>query len=134
MTLRRSAVIRLAAAAFMAAPWALRASAAEEQQPPKRKPDLGDAAEGTYAGDVISDSKGSSQSGVTLTVTRVSKNLVRVTSDYPRLPVVEVPLTLAMGKILQARGNSVFLLDRSHSPAKLDVSFNSEVSWSGFRR
>ncbi len=133
MTLRRSAVIRLAAATLITAPWALRANAAEEQTP-KRKPDLGDAAEGTYQGDVISDSKGSSQSGVTLTVTRIAKNVVRVTSDYPRLPVVEVPLTLAMGKILQARGNSVFLLDRSHSPAKLDVSFNNEVSWSGVRR
>ncbi len=132
MTLRRSAVIRFAIAA-LAAPWAVRVSAAEEQ-PPKRKPDLGDSAEGTYAGDVISDSKGSSQSGVTLTVTRISKNLVRVTSDYPRLPVVEVPLTLAMGKILQSGGDSVFLLDRSHTPTKLDVSFHNEVSWSGFKR
>jgi len=130
MTFRRSDVIRFAAAALMA-PWALRVAAAEE---PKRKPDLGDSAEGTYEGDVISDSKGSSKSGVTLTVTRIGKNLVRITSDYPRLPVVEVPLTLAMGKILQTRGDSVFLLDRTMSPAKLDVSFHNEVSWSGVRR
>jgi hypothetical protein len=39
-----------------------------------------------------------------------------------------------MGKILQARGDSVFLLDRTQSPAKLDVSFRNEVSWSGQRR
>jgi len=130
MPLRRSDVLRFAAAALVA-PWAASANAAED---PKRKPDLGDAAEGTYSGDVISDSKGSSRSGVTLTVTRIAKNVVRVTSDYPRLPVVEVPLTLAMGKILQARGDSVFLLDRSQSPARLDVSFNNEVSWSGQRR
>jgi len=101
---------------------------------PKRKPDLGDAAQGTYAGDVISDSKGSSRSGVTLTVTRVGKNLVRVTSDYPRLPTVEVTLTSAMGKILQAHGNTVFLLDRGKNPPGLDVSFNNEVSWSGVRQ
>jgi hypothetical protein len=130
MILRRSDVVRLAAAALLA-PWTLRAGAADE---PRRKPDLGDAAEGTYEGDVISDSKGSSRSGVTVTVTRIGKNLVRVSSDYPRLPVVEVPLTLAMGKILQARGDSVFLLDRAQSPAKLDVSFLNEVSWSGLRR
>lgn len=130
MTLRRSDVVRSAAAALLA-PWALRSGAAEE---PRRKPDLGDTAEGIYEGDVISDSKGSSRSGVTLTVTRIAKNLVRVTSNYPRLPVVEVPLTLAMGKILQARGDSVFLLDRSQSPAKLEVSFLNEVSWSGLRR
>lgn len=130
MSLSRSDVVRFAAAALVM-PWALRAGAADE---PRRKPDLGDAAEGTYEGDVISDSKGSSQSGVTLTVTRVGKNLVRVASDYPRLPVIEVPLTLAMGKILQARGDNVFLLDRTQSPAKLDVSFRNEVSWSGQRR
>ena len=130
MTLRRSDVIRFAAAALVA-PFALRAGAADDA---RRKPDLGDAAEGTYEGDVISDSKGSSKSGVTLTVTRIGKNLVRIASDYPRLPVVEVPLTLAMGKILQSRGDSVFLLDRAQSPAKLDVSFRNEVSWSGQRR
>jgi hypothetical protein len=103
-------------------------------EPSKRKPDLGDAAQGTYTGDVISDSKGSSRSGVTLTVTRIGKNLVRIDSDYERLPVVEVPLTSAMGKVLQARGNTVFLLDRAKSPAHLDVSFNIEVSWAGERR
>jgi hypothetical protein len=103
-------------------------------EPPKRKPDLGDAAQGRYSGDVISDSKGSSQSGVNLTVTRVGKNLVRITSDYPRLPVVEVSLTLAMGKIIQARGNTPFVLDRARSPAALDVSFNNEVSWAGVRQ
>lgn len=130
MISRRSVAVHLAAVALVA-PWALHAGAADE---PKRKPDLGDAAEGAYEGDVISDSKGESRSGVTLTVKRIGKNLVRVTSTYPRLPVIEVPLTLAMGKVLQARGDSVFLLDRSHSPVKLEVSFNNEVSWSGQRR
>ena len=77
---------------------------------------------------------GSSKSGVTLTVTRIGKNRVRISSDYARLPVIEVALTLAMGKILQASGDSVFLLDRSQSPAKLDVSFRNEVSWSGTKR
>ena len=128
---RRSAFLRIAVACTTASLARLTWSA---DAPPKRKPDLGDAAEGTYEGDVISDSKGSSQSGVTLTATRIGKNLVRVNSDYPRLPVVEVPLTLAMGKILQARGDTVFLLDRSKSPAHLDVSFHNEVSWSGQRR
>jgi len=106
--------------------------AANAQPAPPRKPDLADAAAGTYVGDVISDSKGSSKGDVTLTVTRVAKDVVRVTSDYPRLPVVEVALTGAMGKILQRRGDTVFLLDPSN--AHLDVSFMSEVSWSGTRR
>jgi hypothetical protein len=101
---------------------------------PKRKRDLGDAAEGTYAGDVVSDSRGASQSGVTLSVTRVGKNRVRITSDYPRLPVVEVSLTQAMGKIVQARGDTPFVLDRAKAPAHLDVSFHNEVSWAGDKR
>lgn len=130
MQLRRSFCIRLAVTCAAAGLFPCLASGAD----PPRKPDLGDAAEGTYEGDVISDSKGSSQSGVTLTVTRVGANLVRVESSYPRLPVIQVPLTQAMGKILQARGDSVFLLDRSKSPAQLDVSFLNEVSWSGQRR
>lgn len=132
MQLRRSDFLRMAAAC--GAMGLLLPAWSADAPPAQRKPDLGDAAEGSYEGDVISDSKGSSQSGVTLTVTRIGRNLVRVESNYPRLPVVEVPLTLAMGKILQARGDTVFLLDRSGAPAHLDVSFHNEVSWSGQRR
>ena len=98
----------------------------------QRKPDLADAVAGTYAGDVISDSKGSSRSDVTLTVTRTGPNTVQVTSDYPRLPTITVPLTTAMSTIQQARGDSVFLYDRGKK--SLDVSFNMEVSWSGARQ
>lgn len=109
------------------------ASQAEEPtNPAKRKPDLADAAAGTYAGDVISDSQGSSHSGVTLTITRVSANRIRISSDYPRLPVVDVPLTSAMGRIIQGGGDTAFVLDAKHS--KLDVSFRNEVSWAGRRR
>jgi hypothetical protein len=105
-----------------------------QAEAPKRKPDLGDAAQGTYFGDVISDSKGSSRSDVTLTVARIGVNRVRVTSDYPRLPVVEVALTRAMGRILNQGGDTSFLLDSSKGEPRLDVSFHSEVSWSGTKR
>jgi len=77
MQLRRSDCLRLAVTCAVAALVPCLASSAD----PPRKPDLGDAAEGTYEGDVISDSKGSSQSGVTLTVTRIGPNLVRVDSN-----------------------------------------------------
>ena len=105
-----------------------------QAEPPKRKPDLADAAEGTYFGDVISDSKGESKSDVTLTVTRVGANRVRVSSDYARLPTVEVTLTRAMDKILNASGATTFLLDRRKTETRLDVGFMSEVSWSGTKR
>lgn len=109
---------------------ALLAGGAQAQ--PQRKPDLADAVAGTYHGDVISDSKGSSRSDVTLTVTRTGPNTVSVTSDYKRLPQITVPLTTAMSTIQQARGDSVFLYDRTKN--SLDVSFLNEVSWSGTRQ
>lgn len=100
----------------------------------KQKPDLADVAQGTYFGDVISDSQGSSRSRVTVTVVRIGKNQVRITSDYARLPPVEVPLTQAMDKILNASGATTFLLDRSTVPMRLDISFRNEVSWSGAKQ
>jgi hypothetical protein len=100
----------------------------------ERQPDLGDVAEGSYFGEVISDSKGESRADVTLTVKRTGVNRVRITSDYPRLPEVEVPLVRALDKIVQSRGDTVFLYDWSKQPARLDVSFRGEVSWSGTRR
>ncbi len=100
----------------------------------ERQPDLGDVAEGRYFGDVISDSKGSSRNDVGLTITRTGLNRVRITSDYPRLPVVEVSLQRALDKIVQSRGDTAFVYDWSKKPAKLDVSFNNEVSWSGTKQ
>ncbi len=126
---RRDALLILAAGALSSTAFGQAAADA-----PKRKPDLGDVAEGRYAGDVISDSKGSSHEGVTLTLTRTGVNRVRITSDYPRLPVVEVTLTRALDKIVQAHGNTAFVYDWAKKPVKLDVSFNNEVSWSGTKQ
>jgi hypothetical protein len=110
-------------------------SLAQGAAPPReRKPDLGDVAEGRYFGEVISDSKGSSHADVTLTVARTGPNRVRITSDYARLPAVEVSLQRALDKIVQSRGDTVFLYDWSKKPAKLDVSFRNEVSWSGTKQ
>jgi len=111
----------------------LRPAPAPSEVPP-HVPDLGDVAQGTYMGDVIADANGVSKSHVTVTVTRIGSNLVRMTSDYARLPTVDVPLTSAMDKIVQAQGNTVFLLDRSQRPARLDVSFLNEVSWAGTKQ
>ena len=92
--------------------------------------DLADTAAGTYHGDVISDSRGSSQSDVTITVTKVGPNTVRVTSDYRRLPVFTTRLTRAMQTIQQVGTAQVFLLDLSKSPHSLDIT-DDEASWSG---
>jgi hypothetical protein len=125
--IRRAVIIAAVAAVLTPA-------AASAQTQPPRKPDLADAVAGTYHGDVISDSQGSSRSNVTLTVTRVGKNTVEVTSSYKRLPVIQVPLEKAMDKILASGGDSTFLYDPAKSPPGLDVSFHNEVSWSGAKR
>ena len=127
---RRLVLLGALSGAASAGP-ALAQSAVEAR---KRKPDLGDVAEGRYFGEVISDSKGSSHADVTLIVTRVGVDRVRVSSDYPRLPVVEVSLQRALDKIVQSRGNTVFLYDWAKKPAHLDVSFDNEVSWSGSKQ
>ncbi|WP_298190588.1 hypothetical protein [Novosphingobium sp.] len=101
--------------------------------PPARKPDLADMMAGTWHGDVISDSQGSSRSDVTLTLIRTGPNQVRITSDYPRLPVVTVTIERAMQMVVNANGDTAFAYDTTKQPPKLDVSFHNEVSWSGVK-
>ena len=92
--------------------------------------DLADMAAGAYAGDVISDARGSSRSGVRIVVTRIAPNQVRVTADYPRLPDFTTRLTRAMDTIQNSSGDQVFLLDLSKSPRSLMVTVD-DASWAG---
>lgn len=98
--------------------------------PPVARPDLADAAQGRYSGDVISDARGSSRSDVDVTVTKIAKNRVRVVADYARIPPREFTLTRAMQTIQNVGGNEVFLLDLSRTPHKLDLTID-DASWSG---
>jgi hypothetical protein len=98
----------------------------------KPKLDLADTVQGTYYGDIISDSRGSSQSDVTVTVTKTGPNTVKVTSSE-RLPAFTVKLTRAMQTIQQASGDNVFLVDQAKNPWSLDVTVD-EASWSGTKR
>ena len=99
----------------------------------KVRPDLADTVIGTYVGDVISDSQGSSKPGVTLYVTKVNKSTVRVASDYTRLPTVEVPIGVYSNQVLQTRGAAVFVLNRNKSPQTLDFNPDGSVSFAGVR-
>ncbi len=122
---RRMAVLGGAAALLMAG--------AAVAQPKERKPDLADAVAGTYSGAVISDSKGSSRENVTLTLTRSGPNTVTVTSNYRRLPVINVPLEAVMGNIQHtSKADSVFVYNRAKK--QLDITFVMEASWSGFKQ
>ncbi len=85
------------------------------------KPDLADLAAGTWTGSVTSDVRGSSRSGVTITVTRVGHNLVEVRSDYSRIPTVRIPLTQPADSITNASGGNTFLIERKRDPNRLDL-------------
>lgn len=117
-------------AAFSAAWLAMAAPSASAVVKPRA--DLADLAQGRYSGDVISDARGSSQSGVHLVVTKIGPNQVEISSDYKRLPVFRASLTRAMQTIQNEGGNEVFLLDLARSPHRLDVTVD-DASWSGSR-
>ena len=97
---------RVFAAALFVSLTAAPALSAPQKKEVARKPDLADAVASSYFGDVISDSKGSGRSDVTITVTRSGLNEITVASDYPRLPPITVKLSRAMDKILSASGDS----------------------------
>lgn len=96
---------------------------AEAQQAP-RKLDLADEVSGTYEGSVVADTRGGSQSGVVITVRRISKNVVEVSSDYARVPTVTIGLTRASDAILNSSGHNNFLIQQGRDPKRLDLSID----------
>lgn len=134
-TMLAAAMVAVIAAPLLAAP--------RPAPSPTPRPDLADSAAGTYYGSVISDSRGSGQSDVTITVTKTAPNTVSVSSSYPRLPTFTTRLTRAMQTIQQTgqqtlqstgqpagAGSTVFLLDLAKTPRHLDVTIDA-ASWSG---
>jgi len=110
------------------------ASASAQREAPIPRADLADAAAGTYRGDVISDSRGSSRSGVTITVTKTGPNTVQVVSSYARLPTVSTRIERVMDTVQNAGTPTgpleVFLLNPTATPVRLDLTIDG-ASWSG---
>ena len=104
------------------------------QAPAASPPDLADTAAGTYAGNVISDSRGSSRSGVTITISKTGPDTVEIVSSYDRLPTVSTRLERVMNTVQNAGTPTgplqVFLLDTTKSPVRLDLTIDG-ASWSG---
>ncbi len=92
--------------------------------PPERKPDLADSVAGTYYGDIISDARGSSKTGVTITVARVAKDKVAVSCDCSRIPKVEIPIERVMDAILASGGAHVFLIELQRDPRRLGLTID----------
>lgn len=134
----RRLLIRLAAASPLAA-YGIGASgqsAAPGTAKPKRKPDLGDLAEGIYRGEIISDSRGTSSAPgevVTVTIRRTGVNRVQIESDNQALPGVTVSLQRVMDKVMNTDSKSNVLLDPRQQPMRLDYSPGMVVSFSGLR-
>lgn len=98
-------------------------------------PDIANTLEGVWKGDVISDVKGGSESGVTITIRRTGPKTVTVTSDYHRLPTMIIPLGKGPdGTIFEARGMNNIFYDPRQNPAMLNVTYNAEVAWAGHRK
>lgn len=108
------------------------ATAAAAAPPKAPRPDLADVCQGTYSGDVLSDSRGSGRQGVTFTVTKVGPNTVQVLSDYPGFPAFKIRLAKYMSTIQNQGGgiDGVFSLDISKTPKVLDIT-DDQARWVG---
>jgi len=107
------------------------ATPTESQKPPSAVAGLADLVVGNYYGDVMADSKGSSRSDVGVTITKLDRSTVRVTSDYRRLGTVDVTLTRIGNKILNADGDSPFIVDMDRNPPTLLFNPRNELAYGG---
>ncbi len=103
------------------------------QQVEAQKPGgLADLVVGTYDGDVIADAKAGGRSDVRVTVQKIDRNKVRVTSNYDRIGAFSVDLTRASGTdILNLDGDTVFHVYLNQGPRKLELAVHNEISYAG---
>ena len=100
-------------------------------KPPEQVGELADLVIGNYHGDVIADSKGSSRSDIAVTVAKIDRLKVRVASDYQRIGTVEIALTRTGNQILNADGDTPFVVDLDRSPPTLVFNPRNEIAYSG---
>ena len=95
--------------------------------------ELADLVAGTYFGGVMADAKGPSMSDVTITLAKVGKRRVRITSDYARLDTVEVDLTRSGDLVQSVNSPAVLLVYLDKTPPQ--ISYNpGDVAYGGERR
>jgi hypothetical protein len=104
---------------------------AESEKPLAAGTELADLVIGSYSGDVVADSKGGSRSDVGVTIIKLDRSTVRVTSNYHRLGTVDVTLTRSGNQILNAGGDTPFVVDLDRKPPTLLFDPGSEVSYRG---
>ena len=110
------------------------ASASIAQAPPRAKPDLANAIEGTWSGNIISDVRGPSRKGVAVLVTRTGSNTVSVKVSQ-RIPPRTYRLKRYADTIQNVpdASNEILLYESAKDPQMLSLSID-DASWSGFRQ
>lgn len=93
--------------------------------------ELADLIAGVYYGDVVADARGSSLSDVTVTITKLDKRRVRVTSDYDRLGAVEVDLSRVGDTIRSVGGGASLLIEREEDRLHLSYNPDGTVAYHG---
>lgn len=82
----------------------------------------------------MADSKGSSRSNIDVTITKLDRYTVRVTSDYYRFGTVDVRLKRIDNKIFNDGGDSVFEVDLDQNPATLAFNPRMELAYGGTKQ
>jgi hypothetical protein len=104
---------------------------AAAQVPARASADLAELVVGKYFGDVIADSKGPSRSAVGVTITRLDRGVVRVSSDYARLGTVDIALSRNGNRIFNKAGDTPFIVDLDREPPTLIFDPRSEAAYRG---
>ena len=106
----------------------------ESQESRVESGDLAGLIAGTYLGNINSDSKGSSRSDVLVTVTRIGRTKVRVTSDNSRIGTLEIDVTRIGDTLYNVGGDSTLIAYASKIPPELMLTARGEVSYGGTKR
>jgi len=92
--------------------------------PAKKPVDYATQVAGTWQGDVTSDARGSSRTGVTVTITRIGPNKVEIACDYARIPKVQLGLARYADSLQAVSGPVVFLIQLDKDPNRLDLTID----------
>lgn len=95
---------------------------------------LAEAVAGTYLGEVVSDSKGSSRSHIGVTLQVLAANRVRASSAYERIGSVEIELTQIGTQVLSVGGDSTLIVDLAATPPTLALNPRGELAFQGVRQ
>lgn len=108
----------------------------ESEKPLSAVMGLADLVVGTYSGSVVWDTKGPSRSDIDVTVTKLDRYTVRVTSDYQRIVPTDITLSRYGNMLQNAGGNTLFGVDLDKDPLPLSLATYGEgaFGYGGTRR